>query len=138
MQSFSTLDHESVARRLKALGHPVRLAIMDAVRHEPECVCHLECALERPQPYLSQQLRVLREEGLIADEREGTNVYYRVADPEVAVWLEAVVGSVVADLSAGRIDDCPCPKCRAERETCECAEPETGGTVHATSRGRAG
>jgi len=131
---------QALAERMKALGHPVRVGIMNILRREPECVCHLEAALQRPQPYLSQQLRVLREAGLISDQRDGTNVYYRVSD-DVATWLQSVLGpldddvqhqsdagaaptrsdATEAGLPAGRLGGCPCPKCRTAQAECGCS-----------------
>ena len=38
------------AALLKAIGHPVRLQIVDLLRVEPECVCHLSTALDKSSP----------------------------------------------------------------------------------------
>ena len=70
-------DYDQLSSRIKLLAHPVRLRILDVLHREPECVCHLETLLEKPQPYVSQQLRVLRQAGVIQDEKDGQNVYYR-------------------------------------------------------------
>jgi len=107
-------DYNRLSERFKLLSHPERLRILDAVRHEPECVCHLSALLEKPQPYVSQQLRVLREAGFILDENDGVNVYYRLSDAEIASWLDVALGPVLVDASGvqhQRIVGCPCPKC---------------------------
>lgn len=57
--------YEDVAERLRLLSLPARLRIVDMLRHREECVCVLQEALGRPQPYVSQQLRVLRKAGII-------------------------------------------------------------------------
>jgi len=44
-------NYEALSVRLKVLAHPERLRILDVLRHEPECVCHLEALLGKPQPY---------------------------------------------------------------------------------------
>ena len=49
---------------LKALSHPARLAILEALRQGEACVCHLEALFGWRQAYLSQQLMVLRAAGL--------------------------------------------------------------------------
>ena len=59
--------YDELSARLKLLAHPERLRILDAVRRGRECVCHLEVLLGKPQPYVSQQLRLLRDAGIIAD-----------------------------------------------------------------------
>jgi DNA-binding transcriptional ArsR family regulator len=62
-------------------SHPARLHIPDALRRDEACVCHLQAVLGRPQAYVSQQLRVLREAGVVADRRDGLLVYYRLDSP---------------------------------------------------------
>ena len=51
----------------KVLGHPARLAILEILREGEQCVCHMETYLGQRQAYISQQLSVLREAGLITD-----------------------------------------------------------------------
>lgn len=108
-------DYESLSARLKVLAHGERLRILDVLRREPECVCHLEALLDKPQPYVSQQLRLLRDAGVIRDEKVGQNVFYRVCDTEVLAWLDAVLGPVEALAAAysshQRLKRCNCPKC---------------------------
>ena len=109
-------DSETVqaeADRFKLLGHVVRLQILDILRRNPECVCHLEAALGKPQPYISQQLRVLREAGVISDSKDGLNVYYHLIDAQVASLLTGALGPVLPDelRARRRLADCPCPKC---------------------------
>lgn len=86
--------YQILANRIKLLAHPERLRILDVLRRETECVCHLEAFLDKPQPYVSQQLRVLREAGIIQDEKRGQNVYYRLVDAEIAVWLDQLLGPI--------------------------------------------
>jgi DNA-binding transcriptional ArsR family regulator len=52
-------------------------------------VCHLEAVLGFRQAYISQQLAVLREGGIIQDRREGWNVFYRVSDDRIFEILAA-------------------------------------------------
>lgn len=120
--------YRSQADRLKAMAHPLRLQILDALRREPECVCHLSAALDKPQPYVSQQLAILRNAGVIVDEREGANVYYRLAGPEIARQIEAALELPPSAPAAERrlIDGCPCPKCgqpRTDEMYRDAAEP---------------
>lgn len=105
---------------LKALAHPVRLQILDALRAGPECVCHLEALLGLRQAYVSQQLARLREAGLVTDQKDGLNVFYRVADLRVFDIIDEVsaVAKVPADdwpipvtMQRQVVANCPCPKC---------------------------
>jgi ArsR family transcriptional regulator len=116
-------EYEVLAGRLKLLAHPERLRILDAIRRDAECVCHLEALLQKPQPYVSQQLRLLRETGLIEDRKQGQNVYYWLADHAVREWLDAMLGPVSGDRPARArhrwVAGCPCPKCNDEIELVE-------------------
>lgn len=73
----------SEARIFKALMHPLRIALLEALREGEQCVCQLEERLNMRQAYISQQLAVLRKAGIIADRRGGLNIFYRIAKPEV-------------------------------------------------------
>lgn len=99
----------------KALAHPVRLQIMAILRQGEACVCHLEAILQKRQAYISQQLMVLREVGLLAERKEGLYVYYSLADPNLTVILDAsltaVQPHVVMELSPPLLDRCSCPHC---------------------------
>lgn len=108
--------YESQAQLLKVLTHPVRLAILNILRDGEHCVCHMEAYLGFRQAYISQQLMVLREAGLIQDRRDGWNVFYRVADPRVFAVLDAVEQMVAPE--AGVLQQlpkgvCSCPQCSA-------------------------
>ena len=111
-------NYKTVANRIKLLAHPERLCILDALRRRSECVCHLEALLGRPQPYVSQQLGLLRKAGIIEDEKDGLNVYYRLIDTEITAWLNQVLGKVEGEHSEAtyykQIISCPCPKCNTE------------------------
>lgn len=101
-------DYNSKAEVFQTLSHPVRLQILDELRKQPCCVCHLQFLTRRPQAYVSQQLRVLREAGLVVDEKDGQNVYYRLSDQKVETLLDDVFGLVA---SSCILPDCTCPKC---------------------------
>ncbi len=109
---------EDTATLFKLLSHPSRLAILQVLRDGEECVCHMEATLGLRQAYISQQLMLLRQAGLVTDRREGWNVFYRVVKPEVYALLDAalaVVRPVNAMLPlANRVKPtmCSCPKCR--------------------------
>jgi ArsR family transcriptional regulator len=103
----------------KLLSHPARIAILEILRDEENCVCHIETILGFRQAYISQQLSVLREAGLIQDRRDGWNIFYRVVRPEVYNILDAAYTMAASNspLGSQRLDNaqCPCPKCAARR-----------------------
>lgn len=69
-------------RLLKALANTDRLLLLCQLSQEELCVQDLEERLDIHQPTLSQQLGVLRTEGLVETRREGKHIYYRVASDE--------------------------------------------------------
>jgi DNA-binding transcriptional ArsR family regulator len=101
-------------RFLKALAHPARLRILNALRDDEECVCHLTALLKQRQAYVSQQLMFLRQAGLIEDRKEGLRVYYHIKDPrlfEVLDLVNALAG--VTPKEPERLAACSCPRCEA-------------------------
>jgi DNA-binding transcriptional ArsR family regulator len=81
LQSVSEM--EATAEIAQALANPVRLQILDLLRDQGAYVMHLTAMLNRPQANISQHLSVLRDAGLVMDEREGMTVIYRVRDSRV-------------------------------------------------------
>lgn len=104
---------------LKAFAHPVRLQILDTLARGEACVCHLTTVLQKRQPYVSQQLMVLREAGLVQDRKDGVIVYYRLADDHIAALLSASrellrgAGAPIhfPEPPSSPVAGCPCPKC---------------------------
>ena len=110
-------SYREQARWLRLMAHPMRLEILAILQRSDECVCHLSAALAKPQPYVSQQLALLRKAGLITDHNEGTYVFYGLAEAaaeRVAGVLAALAGSEVeAGRGHQRVAGCNCPRCEA-------------------------
>jgi ArsR family transcriptional regulator len=99
---------EAAAERLKALGHPVRLAIVRELAQRSCCCCADMCReLPLAQSTVSQHLKVLKEAGLISFRRDGVRSSYvlnREAFAALRSELEeisALVGAVSSSRSAG-------------------------------------
>lgn len=103
-------SYEELAVRFKALAHPVRLQILDMLRSGEACVCHMETALGKRQAYISQQLMVLRDAGLVDTRKDGLQVFYCLADDITATLLDAIFGPVAED-QPPRLEGCSCPRC---------------------------
>jgi ArsR family transcriptional regulator len=78
----------------KALGHPVRLQIVDLLARfgGQVCVCDIERQFTLSQPTISHHLRILRQAGLVDGEQRGLWIYYRLrpqALAELAEWVGA-------------------------------------------------
>jgi DNA-binding transcriptional ArsR family regulator len=75
---------ESYARKLKVLGHPVRLKLLCMIaRQEDPCVSELWVCLNQPQPVVSQHLAVLKDKGIVRSEVKGNKRIYSIIDPFV-------------------------------------------------------
>lgn len=100
--------YSQAASTYRMLAHPGRLQILDELRRGEACVCHLQAVINRPQAYVSQQLRVLREAEVLDTYKDGLNVYYRIVSAPVLKLLEVTLGPA-AEMRTVR--HCPCPKC---------------------------
>ncbi|WP_226648555.1 ArsR/SmtB family transcription factor [Microbulbifer variabilis] len=78
------------AAMLRSLANQDRLLLLCQLSQEELNVGELEERLGLRQPSLSQQLGVLRREGLVDTRREGKHVYYRVADSRVLALLQTL------------------------------------------------
>ncbi len=110
---------DAQAQVFKILTHPARIAILNILRDGEHCVCHMEAYLGFRQSYISQQLAVLREVGLIQDRRDGWNIFYRVVNPDIYGVLDAVeklTGRTI--IHSDELDvNCNCPHCIAKKNS---------------------
>ena len=105
--------YDTQVQIFKALTNPARLAILEILRDGEHCVCHMEAHLGFRQAYISQQLSVLREAGLIQDRRDGWNIFYRITDQQIFEVLRVVrqiTGQDEPNIQKSEIS-CNCPKC---------------------------
>ena len=75
---------------LKVLANVERLLLLCQLSQGEMCVGELEAQLDIRQPTLSQQLGVLRNEGVVATRRDGKKIFYSVADPNLLQILEVL------------------------------------------------
>jgi ArsR family transcriptional regulator, arsenate/arsenite/antimonite-responsive transcriptional repressor len=83
---------QRMATIAKALGDPIRLQLVDVLRKHAGkvCVCELVPLFDLSQPTVSHHLKVLREAGIVASERQGLWAYYYVLPEsleEFSAWL---------------------------------------------------
>ena len=76
------------AEFFKALGHPMRIRILELLRQGPSSVTRLQAAIGAPESSISQQLAVLRSRNIVATERRGTTVIYSVRDEDLFELLD--------------------------------------------------
>ncbi len=75
---------------LKKFGNEDRLLLICYLCQGEHSVSELEHLTGIYQPTLSQQLAVLRNDGLVETRRDGRRIYYRVEDPKVRTLLESI------------------------------------------------
>jgi DNA-binding transcriptional ArsR family regulator len=76
------------ARFFKALAHPTRIRILEILVRGGRTVYELQEALGLDQPSVSQQLAVLRNQGVVNAEKEGLAVRYTLRDPLIGELLD--------------------------------------------------
>jgi ArsR family transcriptional regulator len=91
---------DDAAERLKALGHPVRLAIVRALAQRNCCCCGEICGdLPLAQSTVSQHLKVLKEAGLVSFRRDGVRSSY-VLNPAAFAALQSDLEEIAALVGA--------------------------------------
>lgn len=78
------------AEVFKALGHPGRMAIVHALGNGEVCACELAAVAGVAASTASRHLGVLRQAGVIADERRGQQIFYRLACPCVLTFAQCL------------------------------------------------
>ncbi len=104
---------DELADLFKVLSHPRRLAILQLLGGRELCVGEIEKALHLRQAYVSQQLTLLRQAGLVCFRKDGWNVWYRIARPEAAALLETAeaIRDTLGECARVSPDDVPSPCC---------------------------
>ena len=83
-------DYKKHARIFQALAHPTRLFILDELSRAERCVCELTKMIGVEMSTVSRHLSVLRNAGILEDERRGAQVFYRLRVPCVHDFFRCV------------------------------------------------
>jgi ArsR family transcriptional regulator len=81
----------------KALGDPTRLRIVKLLEGGELCVCQLIAVLGMGQSRISRHLSILKEAGLIVDNRKGKWVHYRLCCPDASTNVCACLNGLSQD-----------------------------------------
>jgi len=79
--------YEARARIIKALAHPTRLLIVDELAKQPLCVCDIRELVGSDLSTVSKHLSVLKNAGVVADEKRGVQVFYSLRCPCVTSFF---------------------------------------------------
>jgi DNA-binding transcriptional ArsR family regulator len=82
---------QEMADLLKNLCDPTRIKMINALAYSELCVCDLGAILNMNQPAVSQQLKTLKQAGLIANRKDGKIVYYRLNDKRILQIYEMIL-----------------------------------------------
>lgn len=102
---MSTDAYKDMANLIKALGHPSRLAMVEALAGGELCVCELQELVGSDISTVSKHLSLLKTAGIVRDRRQGQWIYYSLRSPCLVQFLNC--------LEAVQKDPCECPQCRA-------------------------
>lgn len=95
--------YEMRAQILKALAHPSRLMMIDAMNERGEiCVCELVELVGSDQSTVSKHLAILKQAGLVEDRKDGQKSFYRLARPCVLNFFSCVEQVMKENLKAQR------------------------------------
>ena len=84
------IDYEAQAKVMKALAHPSRLLLVHALMDHELCVCELRELLPYNLSTVSRHLSVLKNAGLLKEEKRGLYVYYHLTVPCLMKFLNCV------------------------------------------------
>jgi len=78
MDSKILARYEAQAEIIKALAHPTRLYLVDELSHGEKCVHDLADKVGMDMSTISKHLSILKGAGIVADDKRGLNVFYRI------------------------------------------------------------
>jgi len=90
---MNTIPHDKIKKAsegLRAIAHELRLAVLCQLISGPMCVADLMAATGASQSNLSQHLTRMRMMGILANEKQGQRVFYRIADPSFAELVQTL------------------------------------------------
>jgi ArsR family transcriptional regulator len=90
MTATAQAKYKNQSRILKALAHPTRLFIVDELAHGERSVRELTDMIGVEMPTVSRHLSVLRNAGILADDKRGLQVFYRLRVPCVLNFFKCV------------------------------------------------
>lgn len=91
LKSLPTIEEcRQVADIFKQISDGTRLRILWLLCHCEECVSNIAAAMEMSDPAVSHHLRTLKNTGLIISRRDGKEIYYKLADTQVAELIHEI------------------------------------------------
>lgn len=85
------------AEVMKAMAHPTRLLMIDELSRGERCVCDLQTLVGNDISTVSKHLAVLKKAGIVADERRGKQVFYRLKVPCILNFFHCIESVIEAN-----------------------------------------
>jgi len=82
---------KKIAKKFKALAHPARIQLIEALIEKDCCVGELQKCLKLSQPNVSQHLRVLKDAGILEGKRDKNRICYRIKDDKIIQMLQILI-----------------------------------------------
>lgn len=89
--------YKAKAQVIKAMGHPSRLAMIEALADGELCVCELQALVGSDMSTVSKHLSVLRNAGIVSGRKKGLWMYYRLCCPCILDFLGCIDAVIRAD-----------------------------------------
>ena len=96
MDARTRTHYRQRALVMKALAHPTRLFLVDRLAEGEACVCDLTALVGADVSTVSKHLSVLKNAGVVADQKRGNQVFYSLRVPCVLNWCACVEGVLEA------------------------------------------
>lgn len=97
MNEKTKLKYEARARIIKAMAHPTRLFVVDELSKGERCVCELRDMIGADISTVSKHLSVLKDAGIIEDDKRGQQVFYRLRVPCILNFFGCVEDVLAAN-----------------------------------------
>jgi ArsR family transcriptional regulator len=94
---------EARAAVIKAMAHPTRLFIVDELSREERCVCDLTKMVGADMSTVSRHLSILKNAGIVQDEKRGAQVFYQLRMPCILGFFECVE-SVIRSTAEAKLE----------------------------------
>jgi len=94
--------YESRARVIKAMAHPTRLFIVDELAKGERCVCELRDMVGADISTVSKHLSVLKQAGIVEDEKRGLQVWYSLKVPCILNFFGCVENVLKANVQTAK------------------------------------
>ena len=90
MDTKTKSRYQAKAKIIKAMSHPTRLFIVDELSRSERCVCELTEMVGDDMSTVSKHLSVLKNAGIVSDEKRGTQIFYSLRVPCVLKFFSCV------------------------------------------------